>query len=626
MMRVTDDKLLALFADWLAEQGVSEPDDRVGTADLFLNWCDGYRGGSPEMLDEGDIDDFLLGWCPEKLTMPPEESAALCRGLGEFIEFLGESGTLRCDDVRRTELAAHAVGSADIMQTRMADPANWGMAKSLFSGIDGAASMTEQQLGAALQQRMEEHNALPFEERWAATDEFFESPEPEPSILCIPPAEADVAVDVAAAVLPDRVHKLRDYLGDDGKALTDKGNLKLVDGRALVELLDTGDTIDPTYGDRTFRTRSTADLPQLAFLLAVAEHAGAVRRHRKRLVPVKAWTQRSALDAATRLFAAVIEIGVLSGRENPYYGVLHRFLDDGVVYWLAGGLSPGASIGYDEIVELNAEAVLSEFEGEFLENFVSGTSLQRDITRILEALVLAGAITWTGRRQYDGDVYLDPFFVGGTITLTSFGRAVLPEHLARAGIAVSTVADLADLDLVELRDALRDVPAETHAAMLMAWRPELTMAERAALVAAMVAEADDAVTRLDGIHLLGMFDDDVTEPHMRQLLDTEAAGHAAIWLLDRGLAEPEAVGGFITPAVLIDILSLTVDDPAILSQLFLSAPEPEEMLEFFWRHPASETAAVLDALGRHLSDPRLAKLARKAAIKHRSWIANQGRS
>jgi hypothetical protein len=50
------------------------------------------------------------------------------------------------------------------------------------------------------------------------------------------------------------------------------------------------------------------------------------------------------------------------------------------------------------------------------------------------------------------------------------------------------------------------------------------------------------------------------------------------------------------------------------------------MIEFFWRHPAPETAAVLDVLGRHLPDRALAKEARRAGIKHRSWMANENRS
>jgi len=121
-----------------------------------------------------------------------------------------------------------------------------------------------------------------------------------------------------------------------------------------------------------------------------------------------------------------------------------------------------------------------------------------------------------------------------------------------------------------------------------------------------------------------MFDTAVAEPYMRQLLDSAAAGHAAIWLLDHGLADGDTVGGFITPAIMVDILSQLIDHPNVLCEQFLGGHDPDRMLEFFWRHPAPETAAVLDALGRHLPDRALAKQARKAAIKHRSWMANTG--
>jgi hypothetical protein len=59
-----------------------------------------------------------------------------------------------------------------------------------------------------------------------------------------------------------------------------------------------------------------------------------------------------------------------------------------------------------------------------------------------------------------------------------------------------------------------------------------------------------------------------------------------------------------------------------LASLFTAAPEPLQLLENTWRHQAPETALVLDALGRHLPDRALAKAARKAAVRHRSWMAN----
>jgi hypothetical protein len=66
-----------------------------------------------------------------------------------------------------------------------------------------------------------------------------------------------------------------------------------------------------------------------------------------------------------------------------------------------------------------------------------------------------------------------------------------------------------------------------------------------------------------------------------------------------------------------------LDDPKELCTLFGAAQEPLRLLENMWRHPAPETAPVLDALGRHLPDRTLAKAARKAAVRHRSWIANR---
>lgn len=194
-----------------------------------------------------------------------------------------------------------------------------------------------------------------------------------------------------------------------------------------------------------------------------------------------------------------------------------------------------------------------------------------------------------------------------------------------AGIA-GPASGLTDMDLATLVQVMNSAPKEQHSALLARWKPALSAAARAGIVAAWITAAPDARTRLVGLHLLGMFDTDVAEPYMRQLLDTAAAGHAAIWLLDRGLADSDTVGGFITPAIMVDILSQLVGHPDMLCEQFLGGHDPHRMLEFLWRHPASETAVVLDVLGQHLPDRTLAKQARKAAIKHRSWLANENRS
>lgn len=73
--------------------------------------------------------------------------------------------------------------------------------------------------------------------------------------------------------------------------------------------------------------------------------------------------------------------------------------------------------------------------------------------------------------------------------------------------------------------------------------------------------------------------------------------------------------------------SATLDDPDEMCRQFTDSRTPEELeelLEEMWRYPAPETGDVLDALGRHLPDHEMAKAARKAAMRHRSWMANRG--
>lgn len=204
--------------------------------------------------------------------------------------------------------------------------------------------------------------------------------------------------------------------------------------------------------------------------------------------------------------------------------------------------------------------------------------------------------------------------------------ARLANTLESAVRAAILAQDLSDADSATLTFVMNSVPKEQHSTVLAAWKPALPASERAGLVAAWITDSTDARTRLVGLTLLDMFETNVAEPYMRQLLDTAAAGHAAIWLLDNALADGGAVGAFITPAIVVDILSQLVDHPDVLCEQFICGYDPDRMLEFFWRHPAPETAAVLDVLARHLRDPVLAKAARRAGFRHRAWMAHPSRS
>ncbi len=114
-------------------------------------------------------------------------------------------------------------------------------------------------------------------------------------------------------------------------------------------------------------------------------------------------------------------------------------------------------------------------------------------------------------------------------------------------------------------------------------------------------------------------------PVVRELLDTHCSGHAATFLLQHDLATEDEVAAFIDVGPFVDMIHTLIDEPADLDEVFRRAQEMafDDLIDDMWRHDQPETVEVLEALGRHLTDKQQAKAARKAVIKHRSWLANR---
>jgi hypothetical protein len=629
--RASRDALLDEFSSWLDS---SEPDraELVGDVGIFLDWRQGYSSGVLDEFADADIEEFLLQWCPRKLSAPAEDADGMCQAVGAYVEFMGRTGRLVGGFDRAAALTTLADGLIPTMRAEMDNPANFGMAKTLFAGLGDVSGMSEDELLAALQARVDEHNALPFDERKASTDAFI-APEPEPyelPFVYIPPPATDVDVSAAAAPLRAKIADLREYLGTTGKSLTGKGNLKLADGRELIELLDTGDEMDPQIGDKTFRTVSTAELPRLMFLLDVAKRAGAIRVYQRRLVPTKAWATRPPVQQATALVAAIIELGPLQSQSSGrvwFFNELHQLLDSGIVLWLSPLLGPSAEGPFDDLVELAKVVVAEQLAPHWPEHSMGSIDkfTTRDMSRIFEMLELAGVVQWTGRVEVP-DPYGWSSWADGTVVLTALGRHVLPGYVDDAGIVLHRVEDLSNADGTALIGAMLSVPDTQHESLVAAWRPDRPVIERVQLLTEAIASTDAAKSRLMGFVALDMFDLGVVEPLVRQLLDSPVAGNAAMWLMAHDRADIASLGSFVDIGAMIDVLAGNLDEPDELCDLFTTGPDadqPFRLLEDMWRHPAPETARVLDALGRHLPDRKLAKAARKAALRHRSWMANR---
>jgi hypothetical protein len=113
----------------------------------------------------------------------------------------------------------------------------------------------------------------------------------------------DLEAAADKAVLIGQLRSLLGWLGG-GRKLTQTGRLTVADARVLVELLGTGDELDPDIGGRVYKTRSSEQLQGLTRIVGWAKAARLVRVHSGRLVPVK--TNAALLDKPSELVLALL--------------------------------------------------------------------------------------------------------------------------------------------------------------------------------------------------------------------------------------------------------------------------------------------------------------------------------
>jgi len=120
----------------------------------------------------------------------------------------------------------------------------------------------------------------------------------------------DLEVAAEKARLTGQIRSFMVWLGE-GRRLTQTGRIGLADARHLVEVLGTGDHIDPEIGGRVFKTTSSEQLPYLTRIVEWTKAARLVRVTGTRLVPVKknaALTSRP-LDLVLALLDAYPRLG-----------------------------------------------------------------------------------------------------------------------------------------------------------------------------------------------------------------------------------------------------------------------------------------------------------------------------
>ncbi len=602
------DRLVARFERWLDDHPEYARAE-AGDVDLVLGWKWGYADGDYGRWTRAEVDDVLLDHLPRKLSASADAAASIPQSLAAFVRFLDAEGLLDTTGDPADAVADRALAQQRAFLDAMDDPANFGMAKSLFSslGLDGDDLPDL----AALDAAMARFNDLPFDQRGEilglgdpAPGELDEVELPPLPLRGTPGAEAieSLAGDVP---LLRRVDAFAAALDQAGAKLTKAGNLTIADGRRLVAATGVGDRVDGV--------RSTTELPELFAVGQVAQRAGAVEVAGNRLRPADGWANEPAGVRWQRVVDAAVQAGAATltfGARIPMPIQLADLADAMALHLLALLWIADEPVPTETFVDMMVEAASLDMPLRGAARLVGGddtrSTCRARIDDVLATLGQAGVVATEG----DDRVALAdaaPFLTGPTLRDAGFG--VLLPH------------DVAGLDAAALIDALTE-RGDDVATSAPVWASARTAGGAAhELVAELVARPEPARVMV-GFSVLQHLGPEAIDA-ARGLTDGPLAGHAWLFLADQGAADYDDVPPDLVVQTGVDLFLAVsdLDSPAGVVEMLLGnlpAGEHTTFIDMLTRTNHPKTGELLELLGRHHPDKKTAKHARKAMHRWRS--------
>ena len=323
-----DDAFATISAELVARfERTAGGKERGWVADQLLQFKHGYLDGDLGRWTAADLSEVLFQLYPRKVVLEPGDDAEVLGGTAAFLRFLDAEGLLTGED--GDELAEMVEQAGEKFAAAMRDERKWGPDKRLFGGAAAAGvDLTDQK---RLDAYVRGVNALPH-----AAREALLGPSPGMPRRALPPVVLAPHLELWAAAesapLLRWVRGLVDHVGE-GLALTDKGNLQVADGKALVRALGTDDPVDEVIGGQTFTTRSAEELPDVDLTFRLALAAGFLAVEGRRLMPTDAalMPTEDSLDAVFELWHALVEdVGPMQHRwaKDSYgFGWYAEFVD-----------------------------------------------------------------------------------------------------------------------------------------------------------------------------------------------------------------------------------------------------------------------------------------------------------
>lgn len=628
----TRDSLLARFEEWLGADGRVARDDAAGMAadaGVALDWKWGYGDGDLGSWGTPHVAEFLLDWCPRKLSGPAADAAQIPASLAALAAFLDDQGLLGAGSSPAAELVRVARSLTDEFVAAMSDPAKFGLAKSLV--LAASADGVDLSDPERVQGWIADFNARPEQERRRLIPDA--GPPRRPALPPVAvPDDREARASKAQAPVLRMLAGLAEFAAE-GRKLTQTGNLTLADARVLVERLGTGDVMDPQIGQRTFKTRSSAELPRLRHVFAWARKAGVVRIVRGRVVATKAGLAISRDPARffDRAVDALLAIGPVSSQRDPHgwlaWPEVNELLDRFVVHLLAGPYVAQRPVPLDDLAAVATSAVLDVFRFPTLDDDRVARLIAGDVIDIVDVLELAGVL----RRLHvadppDQELGYRRRRQGGAVELTAAGVATARRLLMAQGYDVPSAGRFSDATGAELLSGTNLDDFAVLWAEIEAWRRRRQPADAARQLADAVRVLADPALRNLALAVMSDMDPEIAAPEVRKLAaEPDARGLALCWLVDHGLEEPQALFDPDDVAWFVDVLAqrLVVGGPEGLCDTLALAGSHDRQIHLLgqlWRSPSTATDAVLAAIGELHPTKIVAKAARKARFQRRSWV------
>ena len=625
--------LLDRFARWLLEERPVEgdPEEMADDVGVALSWKWGYGDGDLGRWRTGDVGEFLLHWCPRKLSVSQADCASIPASLAAFAAFLDDEALLAPGSSTVADLAAATASMTERFVAAMGDASNFGMAKSLFNSA--AADGVDMSNPQEMQEWIAEFNARSEDDRHRVIPDRVLAKPARPSLPPVAqPDPAEVAASQAEAPILATFAALAEFVGE-GRKLTQTGRLTLADARVLVDLLGSGDLMDEQIGDRTFKTKSSAELPRLRQVFAWARKAGIVRVTHGRVIATKKGIDlaRNPAQFFERAVDALMAIGPLTSQRDPdgwfAWPEVTELLDRFTVHLLTGPYVAQRPVPLEDMASIATQAVLDAFEFRALDDEGVARRVATDVVDIVDALELAGVVCRTDVvDRSDSDLPGGRRRHGGSVELTAAGVATTRRLLTEAGYDVPSAGRFSNATATQL---LLGTDHDEFGALwgeVEAWRRRRDPTQAAAELATAVRELQDPALRNLALALMGDLGPDVAGAEVRALAtDPGTRGFALCWLVDHGLEEQAVLFDPDDPSWFVDVLiqRLVTGGPDSLCDTLGIAGDHDAQVNVIgrlWRSPSNATDGVLAAIGELHPERVVAKAARKARFQRRSWL------